>query len=373
MYVLRMYFCSMSKRIFIVAGEMSGDKHGALLIEQLNKLMPDCIIEGIGGPAMESHGLRSIVEFSQMNVSGFLEVLLSYRTLSANLEKAKKAIQQGKYDMFIAVDYPGFNMRLGKYARSLGIKSICYIAPQLWAWGESRMKQVIESYDAILTVLPFEEAFFAKHGVHAPFIGHPLLDRPYMKDISYQSDSNIICMMPGSRLQEINHHLPILESLAKELGNKSYETVYCIPKHLHQSVENILQTKSLISHDTPHIMKTAKAGIVKMGTSTLESALLNMPFIGYYSTSWISYLISRSKITLPWISLPNILLKRSLIPEYIQKDANPKLMLDAMLDLLSGDAISRQLQGFEEIRQLLGGPGASQRAATMILTLLDDK
>ncbi|MFM6955592.1 MAG: lipid-A-disaccharide synthase [Ignavibacteria bacterium] len=363
----------MSKRIFIVAGEMSGDTHGALLIEQLRMLMPDCIIDGIGGPAMEAQGLRSIVEFSQMNISGFLEVIKSYPTLFSVLRYAKKTLKEGKYDVFIAVDYPGFNMRLGTYARSLGILSMCYIAPQLWAWGESRIQQVIESYDTILTVLPFEQAFFAKHGIHAPFIGHPLLDRSYMKEVSTQRDSNIICLMPGSRMQEIKHHLPILEPLAKELQNISYEPVYCIPKHLHHKVQSVLQSNSRISHDTPHIMNIAKAGIVKMGTSTLEAALLQMPFIGYYSTSWISYQISRSKITLPWISLPNILLERNLIPEFIQQNTNPTALMVGMKELLSGPAISQQLHGFDEIRQLLGGPGASRRAAMMILNTMEGR
>lgn len=360
----------MSKRIFIVAGEMSGDIHGALLMEQLQLLLPDCIIEGIGGPSMEACGLRSIVEFSQMNVSGFLEVVKSYPKLLAILRQAKLALSNGRYDAFIAIDYPGFNMRLGAFAKSLNIHSICYIAPQLWAWGESRIEQVKQSYDTVLTVLPFEETFFAKHSVQAPFVGHPLLDRPYMKHISKERDSALICLMPGSRMQEIKYHLPILEPIAKELISKSYEPVYCIPKHLHEVVKNSIHSKSQISHDTPKIMSIAKAGIVKMGTSTLESALMNMPLISYYSTSWISYQISRSKITLPWIALPNILLGRSLIPEFIQQDAHPDQMLTGILSLLSEQELHNQINGFEEIRSILGGPGASERAAQMIADIL---
>lgn len=361
----------MSKRIFIVAGEMSGDIHGALLMEQLQLIMPDCIIEGIGGPSMEARGLRSIVEFSQMNVSGFLEVLKSYPKLLSILRQAKQAISDGEYDAFIAIDYPGFNMRLGAFAKSLNIHSICYIAPQLWAWGESRIEQVKQSYDTVLTVLPFEETFFAKHSVHAPFVGHPLLDRPYMKDSTRVRDSALICLMPGSRMQEIKHHLPILEPIAKELISKSYQPVYCIPKHLHEVVQNSINSKSQISHDTPKIMSIAKAGIVKMGTSTLESALMNMPMISYYSTSWISYQISRSKITLPWIALPNILLGKTLIPEFIQKDANPDRILNGILSLLTEDELQNQIKGFDEIRTLLGGPGASERAARMIADILE--
>ena len=360
----------MSKRIFIVAGELSGDIHGALLMEQLRLIMPDCIIEGIGGPRMQAHGLDSIVEFSQMNVSGFLEVIKSYPKLSSILSLSKQALNKGNYDAFIAIDYPGFNMRLGSYARSLGITSICYIAPQLWAWGESRIKHVKSAYDIMLTVLPFEESFFAKHGLKAPFVGHPLLDRPIMQDVPKQRNSNRICLMPGSRLQEITHHLPILEPIAQELKNIGYDPVYCIPQHLHNQVMSKVSPGRSISHDTSHIMKEAKAGIVKMGTSTLESALMNMPFIGYYSTSWLSYQISRSKITLPWIALPNILLERMLIPEFIQKNANTKDMLNGILHIVQDEERQKQLMGFDEIRAMLGGPGASCKAASMIADML---
>jgi lipid-A-disaccharide synthase len=361
----------MSKRLFIVAGEMSGDAHAALLIRQLRLLMPDCIIEGIGGPAMAAEGLRSIVEFSQMNVSGFLEVVISYPKLLSILNRAKEALNMGRYDAFIAVDYPGFNMRLGAHARSLGIQSICYIAPQLWAWGESRIEQVKKSYDSILTVLPFEQSFFVRHGIDAPFIGHPLLDRPSMQHISKQRDSSIICLMPGSRMQEIKHHLPILKPIAKELKSRGHDPVFCIPRHLTDDIKAAIGSAYEVSHETSRIMSIAKAGIVKMGTSTLESALINMPFIGYYSTSWISYRISRSKITLPWIALPNILLERALIPEFIQKEANPNNMLEGISLLLSNEHIQQQLHGFDEIRSLLGGPGASQRAAQQIVSILN--
>lgn len=351
---------------------MSGDIHGALLIEQLRLIMPDCIIEGIGGPRMQAHGLDSIVEFSQMNVSGFLEVIKAYPKLSSILSDSKKALKNGNYDAFIAIDYPGFNMRLGSFARSLGISSICYIAPQLWAWGESRIKHVKSAYDIMLTVLPFEESFFAKHGLNAPFVGHPLLDRPIMQDVPKQRDSNVICLMPGSRIQEITHHLPILEPIAQELKQRGYDPVYCIPQHLKDQVQSKIAPGRNISHDTSRIMKEAKAGIVKMGTSTLESALMNMPFIGYYSTSWLSYQISRSKITLPWIALPNILLERMLIPEFIQKNANKNDMLEGILHILTEQECEQQLAGFDEIRSMLGGPGASHRAASMIADFLKE-
>lgn len=360
----------MQKKLFIVAGEMSGDIHGALLIEQLRRIMPDCIIEGIGGPQMQANGLHSIVEFSQMNVSGFFEVIKAYPILSQILKQSKKTLLTGNYDAFIAIDYPGFNMRLGAYARSIGITSICYIAPQLWAWGESRIKHVKSAYDIMLTVLPFEETFFAKHGLNAPFVGHPLLDRPIMQDVSKQRNSNQICLMPGSRIQEIKHHLPLLEPIAQKLMQSGYEPVYCIPKHLSEHVQSKIAIGSRISHETSKIMKESKAGIVKMGTSTLESALMNLPFIGYYSTSWLSYQISRSKITLPWISLPNILLERMLIPEFIQQNANTHAMLNGILHVLSDEGREKQLEGFDEIRSLLGGPGASHRAAEMIAKTL---
>lgn len=364
----------MPKRIFIVAGEMSGDIHGALLIEQLRRIMPDCMIEGIGGPAMQEKGLRSISDFTSLNVSGFWEVIRNYGKLSEILSQCKNALSKGTYDAFIAVDYPGFNMRLGRHARSLGIKSICYIAPQLWAWGKSRSTFVKQAYDVLLTVLPFEDEFFSGCGIDSVFVGHPLLDRPQLQKISMERNSTMVCLMPGSRKQELQHHLPILIPLADSLKAEQYSPVFCIPKHL-SDLSVCKEVHRFELHHTPSkLLFEAQGGCVKIGTSTLEAALYGMPFISYYSTSFVSYLISKNKITLPWISLPNILLNRSLIPEHIQSQAKPKMMLDAMIDILEHDQIrNTQIEGFLELRSLLGGPGASERAAHVILESLNNE
>jgi len=373
-YGLRMYFCMMPKRIFIVAGEMSGDIHGALLIAQLRKLMPDCIIEGIGGPAMQEQGLHSIADFSSLNVSGFWEVVRKYSTLSSILTQCKASLTNSVYDAFIGIDYPGFNMRLGRYARSLGILSICYIAPQLWAWGKSRADMVKKSYDELLTVLPFEDNFFSECGIQSKFVGHPLLDRPSLQQITINRDSTTICLMPGSRKQELAHHLPILIPIANTLLKANLAPVFCIPKQLvHLPICSSLHQFDIM-HSTSELMQEAGVGCVKMGTSTLESALYGMPFISYYSTSFLSYAISRNKITLPYISLPNILLQRPLIPEYIQGNANPNAMVTAIQDILHQSQLRQsQLDGFMELRSLLGGSGASQRAAQLIMELIQER
>jgi lipid-A-disaccharide synthase len=364
----------MAKRIFIVAGELSGDIHGALLIAQLRKLMPDCIIEGIGGPAMQEQGLHSIADFSTLNVSGFWEVIRNYSTLSTILNQCKSVLTNATYDAFIGVDYPGFNMRLGRFARSQGILSICYIAPQLWAWGKSRSDMVKRSYDKLLTVLPFEDRFFAECGIQSIFVGHPLLDRPSLQQITINRNSSNICLMPGSRKQELAHHLPILIPIANSLLKEQYSPVFCIPKQLTElPICNSLNQFD-ITHAPSELMQEAAIGCVKMGTSTLEAALYGMPFISYYSTSFLSYAISKNKVTLPWISLPNILLQRSLIPELIQEDANPRTMLIALQDILHQSQLRQsQLDGFLELRSVLGGPGASKRAAQLIMELIEER
>lgn len=371
MYGLRMYFCTMTKRIFIVAGEMSGDSHGALLIEQIKKLMPDCIIEGIGGPSMHAKGLNSIADFSKMNVSGFWEVIKNYSALSNVLNQCKAALKHGAYDAFIAVDYPGFNMRLGKYARSLGIKSICYIAPQLWAWGKSRIVSVQQAYDILLTVLPFEERFFSECGITAHFVGHPLLDRADLKTSKIERDQTTICLMPGSRKQELLHHLPLLIPIAQQLQSEQFTPVFCIPQHLSNLDICSEVHRFQVTHAASSLLQRSRAGCVKMGTSTLEAALYDMPFISYYSTSFLSYTISKQKITLPWISLPNILLERPLIPELIQSKATSSTMLHELRQVLN-DTQNRtlQLEGFAELRSRLGGKGASMRAAQVITDII---
>jgi len=366
-----MYFCTLSKRVFIVACEMSGDADGALLIEQLRSLMPDCIIEGLGGPAMQAQGMQSMAPFSVLNVSGFWEVVVKYRELNALLQYCKQTLSANSYDAFIAVDYPGFNMRLGHHAKSIGIPSICYIAPQLWAWGKSRMQNVKKSYDILLTVLPFEEAFFQDFGIKAPFVGHPLLDRPQFKDINPNRDPSLICMMPGSRKQEVLHHLPILLPIAESLSENGYKPVFCIPEHLRDLFNKADAHRFTITSSSSETMQNARAGCVKMGTSTLEAALYGMPFISYYATSFISYMISKRKVTLPWISLPNILLNRSLIPEFIQQQAQSNVILPEILKVIEdNDYRTKQIQGFTEIRNMLGGPGASLKAASIIADIV---
>lgn len=366
-----MYFCTMTKRIFIVAGEMSGDSHGALLIDQIRSIIPDCIIDGIGGPSMHAKGLNSIADFSTLNVSGFWEVIQHYSALSSILNQCKLALKEGAYDAFIAIDYPGFNMRLGKYARSLGIHSICYIAPQLWAWGKSRAESVKQSYDVLLTVLPFEDKFFRDCGIDSHFVGHPLLDRVDLQHSTIQREQKTICLMPGSRKQELNHHMPLLIPIAKQLESEQLTPIFCIPKHLSNLEICFKAQRFHITHAAPTLLQTAHVGCVKMGTSTLEAALYGMPFISYYSTSYMSYAISKHRITLPWISLPNILLERSLIPELIQSEATSHSMLHSLRSLLN-DTPERafQLEGFAELRAKLGGAGASSRAAEVITDII---
>lgn len=362
-----MYFCSMNYSFFIVAGDPSGDAHAALLMKELKIIFPDALFTGIGGPYMLAEGLNSLVHFDSMNIVGFWEVIKHYPFLKKALNLCEKEISKGRYDAFIGIDYPGFNMRLGASAKQKGIPSICYIAPQLWAWGSNRAQQVKKSTDLIMTVFPFEHSYFSNFDIETAFVGHPILDNPlFIHEFSENRDKTI-CLMPGSRSQELYKHLPLMRPIIEECKKRDLKPLLCVPERLidHPGLKQFSQDE--IVTNARQCMRTAKAGIVKIGTSTLEAALLGMPFISYYKTSYISYLIAKSKIHLTSISLPNILLEKNLIPELIQSDAQAESLHTSLFSLLDDPiAIQNQVQGFHKIRTLLGGPGASKRAALTI-------
>jgi lipid-A-disaccharide synthase len=361
----------MSLRIFICAGDPSGDGHAAMLMQQLHLLIPGIEFTGIGGPAMQAQGLNSIVDFNKMNIVGFWEVVKNYPFLKSILDLAAQHAQSGLYDAFIPVDYPGFNLRLAKSFHKKGCRVFWYIAPQLWAWGISRAESLRQNVDLLLTVFPFEQNFFSNLGINTQFVGHPLLDKPVFQGIAQQRKSEIL-LMPGSRVQEIQKHAPILNKTSSRLYSKGIATLAVIPEYLRgNAVEKTLNMP--IYYDARLQMKTASAGLIKAGTSTLEAALLGLPGIVYYKTSAFSYLIAKNKIKLPWISLPNILLDQMLFPEFIQNKANPLIMADELMALMVNHELrEKQMQGFEKIRSILGGGGASAKAAKAIAGYLSN-
>lgn len=358
-------------KVFISAGEPSGDLHAAKLMHAIKQMNPEVEFVGIGGKEMQSTGFRSIVPLEEIAVVGFWEVAKKYSKF-INLEKQCQSILKSeKIDLFIPVDYPGFNIRIAKYAKSLGIPIIYYIAPQLWAWGKNRAAKLASVTDELLTVFPFEEDFFRREGINAKFVGHPLLDIPELKDDfpTFQQRKDLLLLFPGSRKQEIHKHLDLLIDTADAFHSHEAKFDIAIVKSNNLSdalfSEKLRQHKfiSLVQQDR-QLMRSAKLGIIKSGTSNLEAMLFGMPFSMYYKTSPLTYYWGKKIINIEYLSIVNILANKPLIREFIQADATAEKLSTASLELLHAPEKYDTVQAeFRELKAMLGSSGASHNAA----------
>lgn len=362
-------------KIMIIAGEISGDIHGALLMQQIKKLYNNVEFIGIGGKNMIESGLTSIIDISEIAVVGFVEVLKHGILFTKLLRKCKEMLLKEAVDCFIPIDYPGFNIKVAKYARGIEIPVYYYIAPQLWAWGKNRWKKLKKAVTKLLVVFPFEEVFFNKHNIPAKFVGHPLLDNELFHNPIKTIDEreNVIAFFPGSRKQEIRKNLELFATTAvlldKKLNNFTYE--FAVANNLSDYDFELLKYynfKYKLNRDSKKLMSYAKIGIVKTGTTTLEASLLGMNMIMAYKTSFTHYLLGKCLINLDFISLPNILLNKEVIPEFIQNKVTPKILEKNVLELLNNkNQCLMQQKYFAEIKNILGYSGASFNAANIIL------
>ncbi|HPI20173.1 MAG TPA: lipid-A-disaccharide synthase [Candidatus Kapabacteria bacterium] len=359
------------KKIFIIAGEQSGEMHAAFLMDKIKEKLPNVQFFGIGGKQMEQRGLKSLVPLEDFSVVGFFEVAKKITFFKNILNKCKNILQNGDFDVFIPVDFPGFNIRLAKFAKSMGIPVIYYIAPQLWAWGKNRAKELSESLDKLLVVFPFEVEFFNQYGIDCEFVGHPLLDR--IKPNEEKERLKKIAFLPGSRMQEIHSHLPLLENISYELKKRlpDYRITLAKSPLINQDFFNQIAKRNPdweFAENSIELMKESQFGVIKTGTSNLEAALCGLPFIMFYKTSFISYFLGKKLINLDFISLVNILSKKKVISEYIQKDINPKIMVTEIVEILNNQDKYIYIQNeFSKIRKMLGESSASEKAAEIIV------
>lgn len=360
-------------RIFITAGDPSGDAHGARLMEALRTRIPNVVFQGFGGPAMEMQGLQSVARIEDLAVTGFVEVARRYGYFRALLERCGKLIADQRPALFIPVDYPGFNIRLAAHARKANVPVAWYIAPQLWAWGAHRAKRLASVVDRLLVVFPFELEFFSRVGIRTELVGHPLLDDPVFASTS-EHTSNTIVLMPGSRTQEIRRHVPTLVDLVRGIKASFHDVRIEVPKphRLDASLYDQLVAEGAALVEDPRLaLRNGAAGLIKAGTSTLEAALLGLPFATFYRTSPASYLLAKRMVSVGSVTMMNLLLHRNVVHEYLQRDATPARLLGEVHELMSNHARRAELTAAsQEVRELLGGPGATDRAADVITSML---
>ncbi|MFA7626702.1 MAG: lipid-A-disaccharide synthase [Candidatus Kapaibacterium sp.] len=365
------------KKILIVSGDPSGDLHSSLLMREIRKLKPEIQFIGIGGEKMIAEGLEALAPMSEVSVVGFWEVAKKYNFFKNLLDKCKDIIKKGDIDIFIPVDYPGFNIRLAEFSKNFGVPVYYYIAPQLWAWGKNRSKKLARVVDKLLVVFPFEVEYFSNFGIDTKFIGHPLLDnKNYSENFMTNVERNgKIAFFPGSRKQEIRKHLDLFVKILKYNEASGYKHQFTVARSSNIPLSEFsmlsLYKNVEICSDNIGIMRTSSAGIIKTGTSNLEAALSGMPFAMFYKTSFLTYTIAERLVNLPYISIVNILSNQFVIQEFIQQRAEAELILDYINMLMKNQDEYRRIQNqFLELRKNLGEGGASLKAAEHILEAL---
>ena len=361
------------REILILAGEASGDLHGAKLAERLRILRPDLALAGTGGARMEEAGVTMLAK--PEGVVGFVEVIRHLPWHWRLLKLLRARFATGNVALVILIDYPGFNMRVAAAAKAAGIPVLYYITPQVWAWKAGRLKTMAEVITRATVILPFEEELLRAHGIDATFVGHPLLDRAQaMPDraearrrIGLPEDGEVLALFPGSRPEEIVRHLADFVAVARQLEARRPGLRVVVSVAPTIDLRNAQIPFPMIRSASFDVLRAADVALCKSGTTTLEAAVAGCPCAIVYRTSPISYMIAKRLVKIAHIGLLNIVAGRRVAPEFVQDDFEPVRVADALLPLFAASSPERtaMLAGLGEVRARLGTPGASERVALM--------
>ncbi len=368
-------------KYYIIAGEASGDLHGSNLMKAIFKKDPEAEIRFWGGDLMQAVGGTLVKHYRELAFMGFIEVLFNLKTIFRNITLCKNDIENFRPDALIFIDYPGFNMRIAKWAKQIGIPTHYYISPQIWAWKENRIKAVKRDFDHLYVILPFEKDFYEnKHHFPVKFVGHPLIDAIHnqpvvpvedFRDQNHLNEKPVIAILPGSRKQELTKMLKIMTSVAPFF--KDYQFVIAgAPSQPRSVYEPFLKTENvmLVENKTYALLQNATAAIVTSGTATLETALFKVPEVVCYKGSWASYQIAKRIITLKYISLVNLIMDQEVVKELIQNECNTANLKIELTKLLNPDYRKDLIKKYDLLEEKLGGIGASEKTAGYIVNSL---
>lgn len=364
-------------RVFLIAGEASGDAHGAALIRALRDLSPGVACEGLGGPKMAAAGMTLMEDLASSAIMGFVEVVKHIGPIRKLFLRAVAHVKETRPDVVVLIDYPGFNLRFARALHGSGIPVVYYISPQVWAWKKGRIHDIKRYCRKMLVIFPFEEKIYREIGMDCVFVGHPLMEHvdDHRADASVKGEP-VIGLLPGSRAQEIERLLPVMVETARSLLHTHPGARFHVPC---VNEARAAQARA-IAGDFPlevrvggmyGVVKRARLCLVASGTATLETALLGTPFLIVYRTKPLTYWLARRLVAVAHIGIVNLLLDRRAVPEFVQHDASVEKLLPAALSLLEdGDSRREMLSAFSELRGVLGGPGASARAALAVLEVV---
>ncbi|CAN5693377.1 lipid-A-disaccharide synthase [soil metagenome] len=366
-------------RFFLSAGEPSGDLHGARLAESLRRRWPDAQLFGLGGDRMAAAGVELLAHVDQLAVMGFAEVIRHLPYFIELMNRVQGSIRELQPHLIIPIDYPGFNLRLARHARRVGVPVLYYIAPQVWAWHRSRMRQLAQNTDRLAVILPFEEALFREAGARAVFVGHPLADQPppeqgraaFAEGLGLDPDRPLLALFPGSRAQEVERQMHTFAAAADAV---------CVQR---PDVQPVIATSAAVppslydattlprTDDGGTLLHHATAALVKSGTSTLQAALAGTPMVVTYRMHPLTFLIARHLVRVPHVGLVNLVAGERVVPELLQGDATPANLAAAVMPLLDASSEERRriLDGLDRVRALLAPTDPGRTTADRVTEL----
>jgi len=369
-------------RVMLVAGEASGDMHGAELVREIRRRVPEVEAFGFGGGQMITAGVDVVQDLVSHAVIGVAEALKKLGDFYQVLKRAEALLANRRPDVLVLIDFPDMNFRIAARAKALGIRVVYYISPQVWAWRRGRVRTLKKIVDRMLVVFPFEESIYQDAEIPVTFVGHPLLDmaRPECDPAKARTrllgagEGPLISLLPGSRAQEIEMLLPILCRAARLIRTQQAGAVFFIPLARTVSrarVETILRAEGLeaelVTRDPYAARAAADLALVASGTATLETAILGVPMLIVYRMHWLSYVIARLFVKMPYFGLANVVAGQKAAPEFLQGEVTPASLAKAAMELLTGSAADRQRSIWNQVRSRLGGPGAAARAAEEVI------
>jgi lipid-A-disaccharide synthase len=365
-------------KLAIVAGEASGDLHAAEVLAELRKLQPDVTAFGIGGDLLEAEGMRVLHHAREMGIVGLFNVLRHIGMFKRIFRDLIAAIERERPDAVLLVDYPGFNLRVAQRCKEMGLHVIYYISPQVWAWRRGRVRHIARYVDEMLVIFPFEEEFYRDHDVKVVYVGHPLIDE--MRGVERRDDGNRepghplkVAMLPGSRRSEISSLLPAMLDAVAALQKERPIDPFIIQAPTITSAEllAIMERNGtfvrIVPHDRGESLAAADVALSSSGTATLECAIAGTPVVVVYRLSPANYWLAKRVVTLSHFSLINIIAGKAVVPELLQHDVNGEKIASVVRDIVEPATFRRLRAELATVREKLGGPGASRRAAEAIM------
>lgn len=377
-----------AKKLLVIAGERSGDFHASRIIASLKRLSPSMEVFGVGGEKMARSGAEILKDITGLAVVGFTEVVKNYFVFRRLFRSLLEIAKRRQPDAVLLVDYPGFNLRLAPALKALGITVIYFVSPQIWAWGRNRIQKMREFIDHMIVVFEFEVPLYEEAEINVTYVGHPLADvlQPSVSREQFRQrhaippDANMVALLPGSRVNEVRRHVPLMGKAAELIRRTLAGTGFLLPaasEELAEECRRLLEQHriaapiKILDDATYDAVSASDAAIVSSGTATLETGCLGVPLVVIYRVSPLTYLIARRLVTIRNIGLINIVAGETLAPEFVQRRARPSKIAGEIVRFLSDSQLRRTIrEKLSGVREKLGPPGAPERAARVILGIL---